>query len=1073
MGSLSSITLGSSKASKTARQAVDALTFVEAPWGLNMKLHPVQRVILKVYYGIALDDNPLGYPLDVPVPTNHAHYDPQMVDSDGYYKYRVVLWTWRREITGVVSEKEYLEKLHKEGRCNIGAVVPGKERRELILAVGRRSGKCVTGDTLVNTDRGLVPIRDLGDPNGPEFQPLDVTVVQEGGKKASSAFFYNGGVQPTYRFRTQSGYGLEGTASHRIRVMTEQGTIDWRRLEDLRVGDQVAIHRNGHVWPTEYVDVTRFKVKPDRRNEAPQFSFVEEKVGLLLGYMVGDGTWTDKQMIRITVGREETRQELVSLMTDLFGRCSTHKDNRSEVTSNVYVCGKKLRDLFECLGYTRKVESHTKKTPWVIMQSPMTVVRAYLQGLFETDGTVSKDGRSVSFCSASEQLVRETQQLLLCFGITSTCTTKHNKKYGRDYYNLFVTGSKKEFQEKVGFRSHFKQSRIETSAEVDTLQGSIPHQKAVLTSLIGKIDSNTRITFGNILKNSGEEFTYPRLKRVLPLVNEDAQKHLTALLDAGYFYDPVESVEQGQAPVFDLNVPDGSMFAANGFMNHNTELSSCIAAYETYRLLVKGDPQTYYGLPSSENIQLVSFATDKDQAGILYQKVSGYFRSCAFFAPYTANNTQTYAKFQTPKDIERYGSYQEDPNAKATIRVTFRSSVAKGARGPGNIVVVFDEMAHFTDNGQSSAEEVYNAVVPSTATFTPKDPKNKHKALSDNLESKILAISSPLGCQGMFYKLYQDGFRKELLDQRLCIQAPTWEVNTSIPAQIFQSEFIKDPRVFFTEFGAQFSDRTSGWLEDARDLMACVDPDARPLQKAAPLKPHFMGLDLALAGDASACVIGHVDELGRVVVDVAEAIQAGHGKFINQPRLEYSEVVNWIHELTKRFYIQAGAFDQWAGVIWGQLFKEKGLDRLEQVNSSALIRSQMYKNLKDVIYDKKLVLFDYPIEQGENHCQLITQLLELQAEYKSEYNIVVRAPKIAGKHDDLADALARMVQLATEQTGNKKTFATPYIAGSPRYVGGAALRNAAPSISTHRKRLQTGSSPERMVPKRKGGICGR
>ena len=98
------------------------------------------------------------------------------------------------------------------------------------------------------------------------------------------------------------------------------------------------------------------------------------------------------------------------------------------------------------------------------------------------------------------------------------------------------------------------------------------------------------------------------------------------------------------------------MILSIGRRSGKTTISACIAAYETYKLIKKGDPQGYYGLPASNNIQIISVATDKDQAGLLYQEVSGHFRNCAFFHPFTANNTMSYARFQTPKDIERYGS---------------------------------------------------------------------------------------------------------------------------------------------------------------------------------------------------------------------------------------------------------------------------------------------------------------------------------------------------------------------------------------------------------------------------------
>jgi hypothetical protein len=161
-----------------------------------------------------------------------------------------------------------------------------------------------------------------------------------------------------------------------------------------------------------------------------------------------------------------------------------------------------------------------------------------------------------------------------------------------------------------------------------------------------------------------------------------------------------------------------------GRRSGKTLLAACIAAYEIYKLILKGSPQKYYGLPKGDQIGVVSVATDKDQAGLLFHGVSGYVRECGFFAPYTANNTQTYAKFQTPQDIKDSCRYSDDPKmARTTIRASFRSCVAKGLRGPGNIVIILDELAHFTDgNQQSSAKAVYDAVTPSRSAFSPKDP---------------------------------------------------------------------------------------------------------------------------------------------------------------------------------------------------------------------------------------------------------------------------------------------------------------------------------------------------------------
>lgn len=512
-----------------------------------------------------------------------------------------------------------------------------------------------------------------------------------------------------------------------------------------------------------------------------------------------------------------------------------------------------------------------------------------------------------------------------------------------------------------------------------------------------------------------------------------------------------------------------------GRRSGKTAISACIAAYETYKLISKGHPQGYYGFPDPEVIQIISVATDKDQAGLLYRMVHGHFISCDFFAGYMANATQTFATFQTPRDIDRFGSYSDNPKARFSIKVTFRSCVAKGLRGPGNMVVILDEVAHFTDAGQSSAEEVYNAVTPSTATFSPKDPNNPIRPMDpddptkppDDVESegRIILISSPLGKQGQFYKMFQIGMRGgRAAENMLCIEAPTWEVNPTVPAHEFEKHYVKDPAVFFTEFGGQFTDRTRGWIEDEKELLECVVPTLRPKVKAPPRAPHFMGVDVALVGDYSAIAIGHNDEQGNVVLDFIDRIRAGEGDYVDHERLEFDDVADWIRDLSRRFFISEGMFDQWAGIPLEQALAKRGLKQMKAVHHTRSLTSQIFQNFKDMMFDRRLQLYDWPIpaDEGVDHCPYIQELLELQAEMVSKYIILVEAPQVEGKHDDLADALVRMVWLATNHSKKIIAFAD----GTGKLVGGHQGPKIAPPGAAARARLRakmTGSHPDRQV----------
>jgi len=392
-----------------------------------------------------------------------------------------------------------------------------------------------------------------------------------------------------------------------------------------------------------------------------------------------------------------------------------------------------------------------------------------------------------------------------------------------------------------------------------------------------------------------------------------------------------------------------------GRRSGKTLLSSCIAAYETYKLINKGNPQNYYGVAPSNPIRLVSVATGKEQASLLYEEVSHHFVKCNFFRRYTANNTMSYARFQTPHDIEEFGSYSENPQARASIKVFFAACNAKSLRGQGNIVIILDEVAHFLEQGGSSAEEVYAAVAPSNAAFTPKSDlgdlaDGEEEPLSDG---RVIMISSPLGRQGLFFQKFMQGMSGgEGAENMLCVQAPTWEVNPEITASVFKEHYAFDPRMFRQEFGADFSDRTLGWLDDANDLLDCIDKTHKVKSRGRARTPYFVGFDLGLVKDASAIAITHIDEQSRIVLDYIGEIKAGEGEYANVDRLDFEGIATWIHLLSRRFHFHRGLFDQYAAIPLEQALHKKGLSMFEGKLFTPREKSDIWANFKSMLWDR-------------------------------------------------------------------------------------------------------------------------
>jgi hypothetical protein len=479
--------------------------------------------------------------------------------------------------------------------------------------------------------------------------------------------------------------------------------------------------------------------------------------------------------------------------------------------------------------------------------------------------------------------------------------------------------------------------------------------------------------------------------------------------------------------------PRRELILVLGRRSGKSMMSSIISAYELYKLIARGMPQAYYGMLPSAEIRVLCIANDKEQAEIVYGEIQNHVQHVDYFSSAVVKQTQSLMKFRTQGDAQRF---KKDPN-KGTISATFKSSIARGIRGRGCMACILDELAFFVDDGKSSAEQVYRAVNPSLKQFSPKDPKNRRQSIGPS-DGRMICISSPDAKDGLFYKLYELSKTGSVASsQMLMIQAPTWEVNPTVDEADYEVERAKDPRGFETEYGAQFSDRVRGWIQNAQDLLDCCLPNLRPLVRGAPREPFFAGGDLAISGDGTCISLSHIVD-GRIQLGYHETWCAGvpweesnphlqapstsyASTLASQKRLDVDEIVEWFYSLSRRFYILSGLLDQAFGVIFEQKLHKKGLTQFECRRFSTSDSSDAYQNAQMLMFMRQLGIYDYPVpEQGEDsilttarHSPHISEMLELQAASGGKNVIIVTKPNIPGKKDDFSDSLVRSLSLAS------------------------------------------------------------
>src|SRR5664280_1238993 len=92
--------------------------------------------------------------------------------------------------------------------------------------------KCVSGETLVASERGLVRISSLREGERPDsFRGMELEIASLDGRRSTNAFYY-GGVRQSREVKLRSGHRVIGTSNHRLLTCGPDG-LAWRRLDEL------------------------------------------------------------------------------------------------------------------------------------------------------------------------------------------------------------------------------------------------------------------------------------------------------------------------------------------------------------------------------------------------------------------------------------------------------------------------------------------------------------------------------------------------------------------------------------------------------------------------------------------------------------------------------------------------------------------------------------------------------------------------------------------------------------------------------------------------------------------------
>ncbi len=424
--------------------------------------------------------------------------------------------------------------------------------------------ECVVGETLVVcADGSRVPIRDLVG-TAPDVIALDEArrVVP-----AHSDRVWPVGVKPVLRMTLASGRVLRATAKHRV-----FGAQGWTVLGDVKPGDRIALARR----------------IPE--SAAPQTCRDDELV--LLGHLIGDGSYLSHQPLRYTTASEANSALVRDAATRAFGATVNRHAGRG-LWHQLVISGNGNR--WHPQGVNRWLRelgifdqrSHQKRVPAFVFRLADDQVALLLRHLWATDGSIhvrkagAKGAPRVYFSTCSEGLAFDVAALLHRFGIVARIRAVFQPS-SRPVYSVDVSGAAQQrlFLERIGVVG----ARIDAGERLSAaLRGIVanPNVDTLPQQVFAQIRSSMRTRGVGTRQMAGMRGTSyggsahfgfapsrATVESYAELLQDEALQHWTK---DDLFWDCVVDVRaDGEEEVFDLTVPGPACWLADGIVVHNS-----------------------------------------------------------------------------------------------------------------------------------------------------------------------------------------------------------------------------------------------------------------------------------------------------------------------------------------------------------------------------------------------------------------------------------------------------------------------------------------------------------------------
>lgn len=433
---------------------------------------------------------------------------------------------------------------------------PEEAPRSLILYGEYGCGKCVPGDIRILTENGYLKIGDYCKGIDEGFTECKGETEGRFGKdKIVAKYFEREALVRTVNLNVNN--NVRGTLRHKV-LAFKDGEIGLFPLGNLKIGDYI-------LFPKKPIEFKNAK-------HCPELAYAQ-------AVWLSDG-WCSKD--KTAAGYCGSLKACKKFKRIVGWRGKLSKDKRKE---DVYNIRSSLKDKM-------KIEimhgAGNKYVPEWIFNTDVETRKAFIQGLFDTDGCISKN--QFELMSKSEKLVKGYQELFMSLGVATkiipkTLTTGRYK--GNVYYKIYIKNHSLQDFKWTSRQFILEDKNTANSRNVISVTRRMTEELEHYVK--GRKTSRVRAVLHNLrVGRCVTERTLINLKNELG--------YLPSCFDEliGYTYAKILSYTDTVEDVYDITTEKYHEFYAQGTYNHNTTCARIFAREINHDNTVDLDTTPYY-----------------------------------------------------------------------------------------------------------------------------------------------------------------------------------------------------------------------------------------------------------------------------------------------------------------------------------------------------------------------------------------------------------------------------------------------------------------------------------------------